>query len=218
MPQQRWVHGRPRGGGTGICPLLEIGTKKQKFLENVKSGIEFWLFGLILAMTVCLPTWHSHGTRVSFTVLITCSYKLAVHSCPLLAYRGRLWNSGANCSIVGLCCITITWQQIFEDALQVTVVGVSPHVTTEQCCQLDGFPAQLGWLFRCVAGFFLLLRFCGLVLWKCMRFYGLFFRKIFLSKSIVFVNFAKVVRFVFSSSNVIAGVFRSFLFSWCKIQ
>jgi len=28
-----------RGGGkTGICPPLEIGTKKQTFLENVKSA------------------------------------------------------------------------------------------------------------------------------------------------------------------------------------
>ena len=26
------------GGGTGICPPLEIGTKNQKFPENVKSA------------------------------------------------------------------------------------------------------------------------------------------------------------------------------------
>jgi len=56
---------------------------------------------------------------------------LAVHSCPLLACRGRLRNSGANCSTIDLCCVTITWQQVFEDALQVTVVGVLPHVTME---------------------------------------------------------------------------------------
>jgi len=30
-----------------------------------------------------------------------------------------------------LCCVTITRLQIFEDALQVTVVGVLPHVTIE---------------------------------------------------------------------------------------
>jgi len=28
------------------------------------------------------------------------------------------------CSTIGLCCVTITRQQIFEDALEVTVVGV----------------------------------------------------------------------------------------------
>jgi len=29
-------HGRPQGGQNGHSPPLEIGTKKQKFLENVK--------------------------------------------------------------------------------------------------------------------------------------------------------------------------------------
>jgi len=33
------VHGLRRGGKTAICPPLEIGTKKQKFLENVKTGV-----------------------------------------------------------------------------------------------------------------------------------------------------------------------------------
>jgi len=41
-------------------------------------------------------------------------------------------NSGANCCTIGLYCVTIIWQQIFEDALQVTVVGVLPHVTIER--------------------------------------------------------------------------------------
>ena len=50
-------------------------------------------------------------------------------------------NAGANCSTTGLCCVTITWQQIFEDALQVTVVGVLLHAAIErrllgrQCCE-----------------------------------------------------------------------------------
>jgi len=30
-----------------------------------------------------------------------------------------------------ICCVTITWQEIFKDSLQVTAVGVSPHVTVE---------------------------------------------------------------------------------------
>jgi len=32
------------------------------------------------------------------------------------------------------------------------------QVNLHQCCQLGGFPAQLGWFLRSVAGFFLLLR------------------------------------------------------------
>jgi len=48
-----------------------------------------------------------------------------------LPAEARLQNSAANCSTIGLCCVTITWQQIFEDALQVTVVRVLPNVTIE---------------------------------------------------------------------------------------
>jgi len=37
------------------------------------------------------------------------------------ACRGKLRNSEANFSAIGLCCVTITRQQTLEDALQVTV-------------------------------------------------------------------------------------------------
>jgi len=47
-------------------------------------------------------------------------------------YRGTLRNSRANCSTISVCCVTIAWQQIFDDALQVTAVGVLPHVTIER--------------------------------------------------------------------------------------
>jgi len=33
------AHGRPHRGQNGHLPPLEIGTKKQKFLENVKSTV-----------------------------------------------------------------------------------------------------------------------------------------------------------------------------------
>jgi len=75
-------------------------------------------------MTVCLPIWHSQCTRVRFTVLVTCGDELAVHLIRFFACRGRLRNSGANCSTIGLCCVTTTWQQIFEDALGITEVGM----------------------------------------------------------------------------------------------
>jgi len=34
-----------------------------------------------------LPARHSHGTRARFTVLVSCSGELAVHSCPLLCLQ-----------------------------------------------------------------------------------------------------------------------------------
>jgi len=43
------------GAETIIRPPLEIGIKKENFLENVKSAVQFRLVGLILAMTVFLP-------------------------------------------------------------------------------------------------------------------------------------------------------------------
>jgi len=54
------------------------------------------------------------------------------------------------------------------------------------------FPHNCAVFFIALRDFFCCygLRFFGLVWSKCMRFFGLFLRKILLSKSIVFVNFA----------------------------
>jgi len=81
---------------TGIYPPLEIGTKKQKFLENVKSAVQFWSVGLILAMTVYFPIWHSHCTRVRFTVLVTCSYELCYLLNPVLCLQRQVEKLGGE--------------------------------------------------------------------------------------------------------------------------
>jgi len=44
----------------------------------------------MLAMTVYLPVWHSHCTRSRFRVMVSCSGKLAVHSCTLLYLQRRV--------------------------------------------------------------------------------------------------------------------------------
>jgi len=43
-----------RGGNEHSLPL-DIGTKKQNFLENLTSAAQFQLIDLLLAMTVYLP-------------------------------------------------------------------------------------------------------------------------------------------------------------------
>jgi len=43
------------GGKTGICPTLEIGTKNQDFVENLKLAAKFRLIHLLVAITVYLP-------------------------------------------------------------------------------------------------------------------------------------------------------------------
>jgi len=63
-----------------------------------------------------------------------------------------------------------------------TLLVIYCTIFAEQCCQMGSFPAQLGYFFRCTAGNFLLLRVAALfgrVLSKCMRYFGLFLRKIF---------------------------------------
>jgi len=83
-------HGRPQGVKTGICPSLEIGTTNQNFLENFTSAAQLRLIDSFLAMIVYLPVRHSHGTRARFTVLESCSGKIAVHSCPLICLQGQV--------------------------------------------------------------------------------------------------------------------------------
>ena len=74
------------GGGVkrAFAPPLEIGTKKPKFLENLKSASWFRLIDLIIAITLDLPAWHSHCIRASFSLVVWRSDELAVHSWPLL--------------------------------------------------------------------------------------------------------------------------------------
>ena len=43
---------------------------------------------------------------------------------PSFACRGGLRKSRADCSTVGLYCVTTTWQQIFKSSLYITVAGV----------------------------------------------------------------------------------------------
>jgi len=87
-------------GGEKRAFTLEIGTKNQRFLENLTLAAESRSIHLIVAMTVYMPVGHWHYTRARFTVLVSSNDEIAVHSCPLLCLRrGRLRNLGADCSI-----------------------------------------------------------------------------------------------------------------------
>jgi len=50
-----FTHGNPHEGQNGYFPPPGTWTKKEKFLENVKSAVPLRLVGLILAMAVFLP-------------------------------------------------------------------------------------------------------------------------------------------------------------------
>jgi len=109
---------------TSICPPWKLALRTKYFCKNLKSASSFWLIDLILEITVFLPVWNSHCTRLRFTVTVSCSGELAVHSCP---YRGGLRKSRADCSAVGLYCVTIPLQQSCRGSLYITVAGVLSH-------------------------------------------------------------------------------------------
>jgi len=79
------------GGGKSPFSSQKIGIKNQIFLENRWSRhLKFRLIDLILAMTVFLPVWNLHSTRARFTVIVSCSDGLAVHSCLFLCLQRRV--------------------------------------------------------------------------------------------------------------------------------
>jgi len=98
-------------------------------LENLKTAVHFRLISLILAIAVYLPVRH---TAQEIGSLYWCHEVVSLpftHIC-YFACRCRLQSLWADCSIVTLYCITITWLQIFKGS--VTVEGVLPHVTVER--------------------------------------------------------------------------------------
>ena len=123
--QTVWTRGTSKlwasagGAKRTFSPYLEIGIKNQNFLENLTSaylcrygtrtaqdsGSMFWCHAMVI----------SHFTHVrSF------------------ACRGRLSNLWANCFTVGVYCLTITWQKIFQCSLQVAILGFFSHVAIER--------------------------------------------------------------------------------------
>jgi len=70
-----------------LLPCLEIGIKNQMFLEKPDVGILIPINWFDSCNDSFLPVWNSHCTRVRFTVLVSCSEELAVHSCPLLCLQ-----------------------------------------------------------------------------------------------------------------------------------
>ena len=81
------------------------------------------------AMTVY--RYDTHCKRAGFDVLVSCSDELAVHSCPLLSLHRQVAKHTSGLFTVGLFCVTITWQNMFEASLQVTDGDVLSHVTVE---------------------------------------------------------------------------------------
>ena len=76
----------------GKCPFppWKLGLRTKYFQKTWSRHHKFRLIDLILAMTVFLPVWNSHCTRVRFTVTVSCSDGLEVHSCLFLCLQRRV--------------------------------------------------------------------------------------------------------------------------------
>jgi len=74
----------------------------------------------------------THCKRVRFTVLLTCSDELAVHLNQLFCLQRQVAKLGSELFYYWPLLRNNNMATIFEDALEVTVVGVLPHVTIER--------------------------------------------------------------------------------------
>jgi len=133
----QWWHGRPQRarGKTGICPRLESGIKNQLFLEKLEVGILILINWFDSSNDSFLPVWNSRCTRVRFTVIVSCSDELAVHSCSLLCLQrwvAKVVSGLFYCWSFGLYCVTIACQQICKGSLHITVAGILLHETVER--------------------------------------------------------------------------------------
>jgi len=63
------------------------------------------------------------------SIQVSCMMSLRFTQICSFGCRGTLQNFREDCSNVGLNCVTITWQHICKGSLQLTVVGILPHVT-----------------------------------------------------------------------------------------
>jgi len=91
-------HGRPQGGWkTGIWSSWQLGLRSKNSGKR-ESAVWFWLVGVILAMTICLPIWHSHCTLHKSHV--HCSGNMQLWACnslnPLLCLQRQVAKLGSE--------------------------------------------------------------------------------------------------------------------------
>jgi len=61
------------GGANARFPPWKLGFEPNISRKTWSRHLKFRLIDLIFAMTVFLPVWNSHCTRVKFTVTVSCS-------------------------------------------------------------------------------------------------------------------------------------------------
>jgi len=75
----------------GLCPAGWPNKQSitKHWFQSVRTCPYSWATGRN-TMTAFLPVWNSHCTSVSFTVIVSCSDELAIHSCFFLCLQRRV--------------------------------------------------------------------------------------------------------------------------------
>jgi len=141
---QRAFH---RGGRAVYLPVWHSHCTRARFTVLMSCSDQLAVKGgsrgataplkLTKAASITMTLYNSENSISSIRVI---SRPLLFHS-SVAKYTSSLFSSETVLRLdyqillksppPNICCVTITWQEIFKDSLQVTAVGVSPHVTVE---------------------------------------------------------------------------------------
>jgi len=79
-----------RRGDKCPFPPWKLGLRAKNFSKSPKSASNIPINWSDSCNDSFLLVWNSHCTRVRFTVIVSCSDGLAVHSCPFLCLQRRV--------------------------------------------------------------------------------------------------------------------------------
>jgi len=123
------------------------------------------------------PWCHWHCTGARFTVLVSCTDEIVVHSCPLLCLQGQVAKLASGLFHYWSLLRNNYTTRNLQNSLQVTAVGVFPHVIrapTAGFSQWRGQP-KMFWGVKKFGGGKWLVNSCSLKLKKKIKF-GVFLR------------------------------------------
>jgi len=115
---------RARGEKRAFAPRLEIGIMKHLFLEKPEVDILIPIYWFDSCNDLFLPVWNSHCTRVSFTVIVSCSDELGFFYCWYLLRTNNMATNlqrftlyyGGRCFVAWDCWTQTSWQVMQRDS------------------------------------------------------------------------------------------------------
>jgi len=121
------------GRANARFPPWKLGLRTKYFPKKLKLASQISINRFDSCNDSFLPVWNSHCTRVRFTVTVSCSDGLAVHSCLFLCLQRRVVKvaSGLVCCRSLLRNNTVATNPQMFTIYCITVAGVLLHETVE---------------------------------------------------------------------------------------